>query len=147
MKIVTADQMRQIDQQCDSIGLPTSALMENAGKVVAEEVERILGTIDQQHILVLVGPGNNGGDGLVAARYLHDWGARISLYMFGQRPVSDPNLTLVEQRGLSTVDAVQDESLEEHNNILLSTTAVIDALFGTGASRPLDSFTSRYWRG
>ena len=143
MKIVTADQMRQIDQQCESIGLPTKVLMENAGKAVAEEVRRILGAIDQHHILVLVGPGNNGGDGLVTARYLHDWGARVSLYMFGHRPVTDNNLELVEQRGLNIVEAAQDESLEELINILLSTTAVIDALFGTGASRPLDYFTSQ----
>ena len=74
MKIVTAEQMGQIDRQCADVGLPTSVLMENAGKAVAEEVRQILGTIDQQHILILIGPGNNGGDGVVTARHLHDWG-------------------------------------------------------------------------
>ena len=86
--------MQQIDQECANSGLPTSVLMENAGKAVAEEVRRIIGTADQQHILVLIGPGNNGGDGLVAARYFHDWGAKVSLYLFGQRPAEDPNLEL-----------------------------------------------------
>ena len=52
------------------------------GKAVAEEVRKILGTINQQRILILIGPGNNGGDGLVAARHLHDWGAEVSLYLF-----------------------------------------------------------------
>ena len=58
------------------LGTPTSVLMENAGKAVAEETRRSLGTLENQHILCLIGPGNNGGDGLVAARYLHDWGAQ-----------------------------------------------------------------------
>ncbi|MBI2328207.1 MAG: NAD(P)H-hydrate dehydratase [Chloroflexi bacterium] len=137
MKIVTADQMRQIDQECGNIGLPTSVLMENAGKAVAEEVRRILGVIDQQRILILVGPGNNGGDGLVAARYLHDWGAEVSLYLFGQRPAGDPNLELVRQRGLPCVEAARDENLGGLDDRLSSASVVIDALFGTGKSRPL----------
>ncbi len=79
MKILTAEQMKQIDQECARLGTPTSVLMENAGKAVAEETRRYLGTMENQHILCLIGPGNNGGDGLVAARYLHEWGARVSL--------------------------------------------------------------------
>ena len=63
MKIVTAEQMRQIDKRCAETGLATEVLMENAGKAVAEEVKRILGTTSKQHILFLIGPGNNGGDG------------------------------------------------------------------------------------
>jgi len=137
MKIVTADQMRQIDQQCEEIGLPTSVLMENAGKAVAEEARQILGTIDNQHVLILAGPGNNGGDGLVAARYLHDWGARVNLYLLGQRPADDPNLELVQQRGITCIEATRDADLNRLDDLLASATAVIDALFGTGKSRPI----------
>ena len=50
MKIVTSKQMRQIEQDCAGIGLPADMLMENAGKAVAEEVRRILGNLDRQHI-------------------------------------------------------------------------------------------------
>lgn len=137
MKVVTADQMRRIDQECGNIGLPTNVLMENAGKAAAEEVRRILGAIDQQRILILAGPGDNGGDGLVAARHLHDWGARVSLYLFGQRPPEDPNLKLVRERGMTCVEVAQDENLVRLDDWLSSATAVIDALFGTGKSRPL----------
>ncbi len=141
VKVVTADQMRQIDQECGNIGLPTSVLMENAGKAVAEEVRQILGTIDKQRIIILIGPGNNGGDGLVTARYLHDWGAEVSLYLFGQRPADDPNLRLVQERGITCVEAAQDENPARLDGWLSSATAVIDALFGTGRSRPLgDAF-------
>ena len=64
MKIVTSEQMRQIEQECAGLGLPPNVLMENAGKAVAEETRQILGTASQQQILLLIGPGNNGGDGL-----------------------------------------------------------------------------------
>ena len=137
MKILTTSQMRQVEQECARIGLPSETLMENAGKAVAEEVKQILGDIDKQHILILIGPGNNGGDGLVAARYLHDWGARVSLYLFGQRLPDDQNLRLVQERDLTYVDATQDENLDRLDELLSSTNAVIDALFGTGKSRPL----------
>jgi len=157
MKIVTAEQMGQIDRQCAQIGLPTSVLMENAGKAVAEEVRQILGAIDQQHIIILIGPGNNGGDGLVAARYLHDWGARVSLCLLSQRPPDDPNLKLVQERNITSVDAAQGEDLSRLDELLSSASAVIDALFGTGRGRPLSgiflqaldrvSRAKKKWRG
>ncbi len=143
MKVVTADQMRQIDQACGQIGLPTDVLMKNAGKAVAEEIRRILGHIAQQHILFLIGPGHNGGDGLVAARHLLDWGGKVSLYLAAQRTDEDENFRLVRQRGLTGINASEDKSLGQLDNCLASATAVVDALFGTGKSRPLDEATSR----
>ena len=137
MKIVTAEQIRQIDEECGKIGLPTHFLMENAGRGVAEEVSRILDDIGQQRVLLLIGPGNNGGDGLVAARYLHDWGANVAIYLLGQRPADDPNLELVRQRDIKCIDATGDDNLRALSECLSSATAVIDALFGTGKSRPL----------
>ena len=103
--------MRQVEEECAKIGLPPSVLMENAGKAVAEEVREILGTINRQRILILIGPGNNGGDGLVAARHLHDWGAKVSLYLFSQRPPDDPNLKLVQERSLTCIEAAQDAEI------------------------------------
>ncbi|MFC1918485.1 NAD(P)H-hydrate dehydratase [Chloroflexota bacterium] len=137
MKILTAAQVQQIDRECSDIGLPTSVLMENAGKAVAEEVRQILGTVEQQHSLILIGPGNNGGDGLVAARYLHDWGVKVSLYLSGKRPADDQNFELVGQRDISCVEAAQDKNLKRFDDLLSSATVVIDALFGIGKSRPL----------
>jgi len=137
VKILTISEMRQVEQECAKIGLPTSVLMENAGKAVAEEVRRILGDISKQQILILIGPGNNGGDGLVAARHLHDWGAKVSLYLLSQRPPDDPNLTLVQKRSIPCIDATQGEDLNRLDELLLSANAVIDALFGTGKSRSL----------
>jgi len=137
MKIVTAEEMRQIEQECAKIGLPPDVLMENAGKAVAEEVRHILRTVDRQHILCLIGPGNNGGDGLVAARYLHDWGAAVSVYLCAQRAPKDLNLELVQQRGIICTDGGKDENLTQFDRLLAEAGCVVDALFGTGKVRPL----------
>ena len=137
MKILSTDQMRQAEQDCAQIGVSVDALMENAGKAVAEETRRILGNIDKQSILVLIGPGNNGGDGLVTARYLHDWGAKVSVYLCSQRPPDDANLKLVLERGIPSIQAAEDKNLNQFDAALASATTVIDSLFGTGKVRPL----------
>jgi len=136
MKILTAGQMRQIEDECAKIGLTTEVLMENAGKAVAEKVREILGSIDHKHIIILIGPGNNGGDGLVAARHLHDWGAKVLVYLCAERPGSDANLKLLRERGVNCIEAAQDEDLGRLDEALSSADAVIDALFGTGTTRP-----------
>ncbi len=132
VKVLTADEMRRAEQECAKIGITTDILMENAGRAVAEEVRRILGGTSQKHIILLIGPGNNGGDGLVASRYLYDWGAKVNLFLLGQRQEDDPNLKLVKQR-----DIACQENLDGLSQLLPSAEAVIDALFGTGRSRPL----------
>jgi hydroxyethylthiazole kinase-like uncharacterized protein yjeF len=136
LKILTASQTRQMEESCAKIGLPSEKLMENAGLAVAGEVKRILSGADGRRILLLVGPGNNGGDGLVAARHLHDWGAKITVYLLGRRGDDDPNLKLVRERDISCVEAAKDEGFSQFNDSLASADAVVDALFGTGTARP-----------
>ena len=137
MKIVTSDEMRRIEQECGGTGLPTDVLMENAGKAVAEEVRAILKDIVRPRIIILIGPGNNGGDGLVAARHLHDRGAEVNLFLFGQRD-NDANLRQVQQRGIACISAEEGNVLFKLDSQLLAADCVIDSLFGTGKVRPLE---------
>jgi NAD(P)H-hydrate epimerase len=137
MKIVTAEQMQQIDRRCAENGLPTKTLMENAGRAVAGVVKQILGSPIGQQVLMLVGPGNNGGDGLVAARYLREWGAGVTVYLGGSRPPDDPNLKLVIDLGITCIDGNAADGPDRFGETLKEATAVIDAFFGTGQSRPL----------
>ena len=139
MKILTVEEMRQAEQECARIGVSTDILMENAGKAVAEEVRRIFGVIEQKRILFLIGPGNNGGDGMVAARYLHDWGSRIDLYLFGRRLPDDINLKLVRDRGITCVDAAQDENLGWLDGYLSSSSINIGVV-GWLSKRHIDEF-------
>ncbi|MFA5317446.1 MAG: NAD(P)H-hydrate dehydratase [Dehalococcoidales bacterium] len=137
MKIVNTAQMRQAEAECAANGLATATLMENAGLAVAEEVRQIVEDVSVQNILVMVGPGNNGGDGLVCARYLFGWGARVSVWLAGERPVDDHNLEMVRERGITVIKASEDGNLENFEACLLGASVVIDALFGTGKLRPL----------
>lgn len=109
MYIVTAEQMRNLDQHTiEQLGIPAMSLMESAGKAIAEEViawiggkqqeqadvpsgpslkrrsgirsdEHVIPHRQHQHWLIPIGKGNNGGDGLVAARYLQDAGIKVTL--------------------------------------------------------------------
>lgn len=67
----------------EEFGMETQVLMEHAGTRVAELVRRQLGGAEGRSVLCLIGKGNNGGDGLVAARVLADWGARVSVVLGG----------------------------------------------------------------
>jgi len=138
MKILTAEQMRQTDRACIEAGTPASVLMENAGKRVAEETQTYLKKLAGQRILCLTGAGNNGGDGLVAARYLRDWGAEVSVYLCSQRAADDENLKLVRENNITCVEAANDADFAQFDGLLKPATCVIDALLGTGRMRPLE---------
>ena len=135
MKVVTAEQMRKIDSAAASAGLPTETLMENAGRAVAEETRKLIGGVVGKSTLVIVGTGNNGGDGLVAGRYLEDWGAEVSIYLCRQRSADDKNLVLAQERGITTIEADQDRDFARLDSLLDSSEVIIDAVFGTGTSR------------
>jgi hydroxyethylthiazole kinase-like uncharacterized protein yjeF len=136
VKVLTTAQMRQLEENSVRAGVTTEMLMENAGKAVAEEAARILGDIRQQQVLMLVGPGNNGGDGLVAARYLHEAGAKVFIYTVGERPPRDPLLKTLRDLRIGRIEAAKDDNLDNLTSLLVSVDGVIDALFGTGTTRP-----------
>ncbi len=143
MKIVTSEQMRQIDRECIRRGTPGHVLMENAGRAVAEEIRRTLEPIEPKQFLVLVGPGNNGGDGLVVARYLHEWGAQVSIYLCHPRPQDDANLEMVRQRNIPCLDTARDKDLSKFSELLASADGIVDGLFGTGKARPIEGVFAR----
>lgn len=136
MKIVTAAQMRHIEDESTRQGIPPDILMENAGKAFAEEVRRLT-SVEGQNFLCLIGPGNNGGDGLVAARYLHDWDASVSVYLCAPRPAEDKSYQLIGERNITSIDGTEDQDRSRLDEALSSATVIIDALLGTGKVRPL----------
>ena len=84
-------------------------------------------------IAVLVGPGNNGADGLVAARHLRRWGAETVCCLLTRRPEFDPKLELAQQYDVQIATGI--DNLER---LLRQSKLIIDAVLGTGRSRPLD---------
>ncbi len=138
MKVVTAEEMRRIDRAAADTGITTDILMENAGRAVAEETRKLVGGVVGRRVLVLVGPGNNGGDGLVAGRYLADWGAEVVLYLCARRSPADRNLALAVERGLAVFEAWEDDNFKNLDSLLSVSEVVIDAVLGTGKTRALE---------
>ncbi|MGD2164924.1 MAG: NAD(P)H-hydrate dehydratase [Anaerolineae bacterium] len=137
MKVVSVEQMQRIEAQSDQAGHPYSAMMERAGRSLAEAIgERE--DPEERRVLVLVGPGNNGGDGLVAARYLSQLGSYVTCYVYGSRdPEVDENFRLVSEAEIRVVLAEDDAGREELRALTERADILIDALLGTGTHLPL----------
>jgi len=138
MKIVTAEQMRRIEARSEEAGVSTDTLMENAGLQFAVRVRDHVGDVSGAGVVVLVGPGNNGGDGLVAARRLHVWGAKVTVYLCGPRSGDDANLTAVGRLGLPVIKAANDTEYTRLREALGTANVAIDSILGTGRSRPIE---------
>ena len=117
-------------------GYSIAALMETAGLGVATVVDRLLDQEKHHEIAVVVGAGNNGGDGWVAARYLHNWGYPVCVVVIDTAAIVSPQQRVFEQiGGLVLV-------LEDHDADLAIASAecVIDGILGVGiggALRPM----------
>ena len=138
MKIVTSDQMRQIEARSAEAGVSTDALMERAGLEVARRIRDRTGRLVGVPVVVLVGSGNNGGDGLVAARHLQGWGARALVYLCGEREQPDPKLDIARERGVRVLNARHDTSYRQLGKALGSAHLVLDSVLGTGRARPIE---------
>lgn len=135
MKVFTVAEMASAEQTADAMGNSYANMMETAGRLVAEAVQERY-PVEGANVLVLVGPGNNGGDGLVAGRYLAEAGADVAFYLFKPRePQSDENFARIQQMGLFHVTAEFDQRYRVLRTRLNITDIVIDGLLGTGVSR------------
>ena len=138
MKLATAAEQRALEERAAEQGRPPPTLMEDAGLAVAQEVWINLGTLPGRKVVVLVGPGNNGGDGLVAARHLHDWEAQaVVLLLVRQRRKDDANLRQLLDRKVPLLALTDGSGLAELEEALAGADAVVDAVLGTGRARPL----------
>ncbi len=138
MKVFSVSEMVAAEKAADAAGWPYAEMMETAGRLSAEIVQQRY-PIANSRVLILVGPGNNGGDGLVAGRYLAEAGADVAFYLFKPRnPDTDDNYAKIQEMGLFAVDASFDQRYRVLRTRLRSTDILIDALLGTGVSRPIE---------
>ncbi len=143
MKLVTGSEMREVEAAAYAAGATPAGLMEAAGRGVSHAVGEHLGNARGRRIVILVGPGNNGGDGLVAARYLYDAGAEVTVFLLTPRDEADANLQALRSREMEIVpadDSNVDTALEE---ALARADAVVDAVLGIGRLRPLEGLLAR----
>ncbi|MDO7714213.1 MAG: NAD(P)H-hydrate epimerase [Pirellulales bacterium] len=138
MLALSRAKVREVDAVAiDEYSLPGIVLMENAGRNASEAIVRLFDSISDQNVVVLVGPGNNGGDGLVIARYLELAGAKVRVVLASPpqrfRGDSLTNLEIINRSGINQV-CLAGAVAEQWQNALLSATCVIDAILGTGAT-------------
>jgi len=129
LELLTAAEMGRADALTISGGTPGIELMENAGRAVADEVARIAEA--GARVAVLCGPGNNGGDGFVAARVLRERGYSVSVALLGSREALKGDAAEAAARWNGPIWPLSTAFAEDAN-------VVIDALFGAGLSRRLE---------
>jgi len=138
MKVVTVEQIRDIERRAVELGVSEDSLMEAAGLSIARRIGQMSISIRGTRVVVLVGPGNNGGDGMVAARYLADWGALVTLYMTAIRR-RDDKFEDCRARRVRVVEESGDIGHLQLTSYVSLADVVIDAVLGIGADRPLNN--------
>ena len=137
-KVVTVAQMQALEDASEQAGISKDALMENAGQACAEYVRGYLGGCAGRRATILIGPGNNGADGLVIARHLRRWGAEVVCYVVCGRPSVDPKMADALAYDVTVVDAAADHDYQLLDALLSRSHLVVDAILGAGRYRPLD---------
>src|ERR1700692_2099635 len=138
MKIVTAAEMRAIDHATsERFGVPSLTLMENAGSAVAEHV--LANYREAQRIVVFCGKGNNGGDGFVAARRLHEAGKKVQVILLADRvDLRGDAAVMFEKVPISPIVVHSSEDLNgDQVRLALLADLYIDAILGTGFKPPV----------
>jgi len=138
MKIVTAAEMREIDRATsEKFGVPSLTLMENAGAAVAERVSVF--QCGKEKAVVVCGKGNNGGDGFVAARLLHEKGRSVQVMLLADPAdlKGDAAVMYGKLPMAATVVRSSDELKSEPVRQLLSADVLVDAILGTGFKPPV----------
>ncbi|MCL6477721.1 MAG: NAD(P)H-hydrate dehydratase [Peptococcaceae bacterium] len=137
MKAVTAQEMREIDRRAMAdFKIPGVVLMENAGLRVVEAVVEKLSGARGRTVTIFAGKGNNGGDGLVAARHLFNMGADVKVLLLdspdnisGDAAV---NLEIWRRMGQKVFTITQKDDFNAVRLFLVRTDIIVDAIYGTG---------------
>ncbi|MGA7455979.1 MAG: NAD(P)H-hydrate epimerase, partial [Methyloceanibacter sp.] len=129
LELLTAEEMGRADEQAIDGGVAGATLMENAGRAVAEEVAKRFP--DSESVVVLCGPGNNGGDGFVAARHLMERGYKVTLGFDGDVNRLPKDAAAMAKRFAGRIEPLSPD-------VLTGAAAVVDALFGAGLARPIE---------
>ena len=129
IELLTPEEMGEADRRAIASGIRSSVLMERAGEAVAAAAGRMVEA--GSRVAVLAGPGNNGGDGFVAARLLQAAGYRVSVFLVGERNALKGDASLMARQWTGPVEAPR-------RDFGSGVDLIIDALFGAGLDRPVE---------
>jgi ADP-dependent NAD(P)H-hydrate dehydratase / NAD(P)H-hydrate epimerase len=147
IKVVSVEQMRQIEAAADAASMSYDQMMQAAGRAAADRVLELIADRQDARVTVLVGPGNNGGDGLVAGRIVaQESVAQVRFYLLKAREDSDANFIAVKEAGLLIANAQDDRDKRVLRNMVASADVVVDALFGIGVQLPIKDEAAKVLR-
>src|SRR6185436_19879463 len=132
MKLVTVSQMQEIEKEADAGGLTYDQMMENAGQGLADVILALFNDEAEPEIIGLVGPGNNGGDTLVALTALMTQGWKASAYLIKRKKDA-----LVKQFGEAGGRVLSSTGFEELAESIETADVLLDGVLGTGTRLPL----------
>ena len=127
IELLTTAEMAQADRLTIAGGTPGIALMENAGRAVADAA----GALQGQRLVIVAGPGNNGGDGFVAARHLAERGYAVRVSFVGDKKRLKGDAAMAAEQWSGPVEPASPVSLTDCD-------IIIDALFGAGLDREVE---------
>ncbi|MGD2157476.1 MAG: NAD(P)H-hydrate dehydratase [Anaerolineales bacterium] len=137
MKYVSVEEMIKIEKESDSKGHTYPKMMEHAGEGLAREIHQTYGHISDKRALGLVGSGNNGGDTLVAFKYLQEWGWETTAYIVRSRPEDDPLVDRLKEAGGEFLHIKDDPDLKKLSKSIVGHKILLDGILGTGIKLPL----------
>ena len=143
MRVLDTAQMREADRRTiEEVGIPSIALMENAGRRVADVMASAFDDLSESSVAVLCGRGSNGGDGFVAARALRRRGADVAVFLLGRiEDVRGDARTNLDALGNLDVTVTEVPDAAAWTGLRLDLAAcdvIVDAILGTGLNRPLE---------
>ncbi|MGV7226103.1 MAG: NAD(P)H-hydrate epimerase [Nitrosopumilus sp.] len=130
---ITVDQMYNIENKGHDMGFLKKFMMENAGAAAVRRLVEKLGNVESKNILIFVGMGNNGGDGLVMARHLAGYGAKVTVMLLGspdkiKTEESNWNWSILQK--MPSVNLISGDSLKFD----FKPDVIVDGILGTGIS-------------
>lgn len=148
MKVLTAREMKTIDGvTIEEFGLPGPVLMENAGRQIFLALIQRFPKLEKEKFVIVAGKGNNGGDGLVVARYLHNYGCLPKVFLLSSKEEvkgdAAINLMVAEKMGLAIVELKEAKDWKTFRRAIEEASVIIDAIFGTGLEKPASGFYAR----
>jgi hydroxyethylthiazole kinase-like uncharacterized protein yjeF len=132
MRVVTSSEMKEIERRADEAGLSYYQMMENAGSGAVEHIVKNH-SVSNKSVLIFCGKGNNGGDGFVAARRLHELGAKVNIVLVEGEPKTEDaikNKLLCESLNIPFYNG--KENVSEVQFKVSKADIIIDAIYGTG---------------
>jgi hydroxyethylthiazole kinase-like uncharacterized protein yjeF len=132
-QLLTNEQMRRADTLTIESGVPSLELMENAGCAVADAISATFGC--SRAVIVAAGPGNNGGDGFVAARLLQRRGCRVRVVLLGESSRLFGDAAVMARRYDGPAAPWRGDEFDPK-------AVIIDAIFGAGLARPVDGMAA-----